>query len=733
MKAFFQLLCCLGIASLAQAQGSEDHSFEPFDADQAIVELISDAAVISPGQTFEIGLKMQLDPHWHVYWLNPGDTGYAPSIEWSAPEGFEFGPLEFPAPERIPTPPFVSYGYEDEVVFLTRVVVPEDFSSSEAVTIKAAVEWLGCKDVCIPGSAKLAIEFPFTAMGESLATSPDLDAVLQARGNIPLPAPGGSLTYAETEDSINLTFNWAGLEKALLGDVYFYVEQEGVVDSAKEQTYNHQGSNLVLSIPKSEYFGGDLNRVSGLLYNATGFAASGGAKAIYFDSNKVGEVAQNPASVSSSVGSNIQISFAQALLFAFLGGMILNVMPCVFPVLSIKIMGFVQQAGEDRKKILYHGLVYAFGVLVSFWVLATIFLLLRAGGEAIGHGFQLQSPGFLAVMLFIMFVFGLSLAGVFEIGTSAIGLQGKVKSDGYSGSFMTGVLATVVATPCTGPFMGQALGLAVTLPMAQAIIVFTFLGAGMAFPYVLLSAFPKLIQMLPRPGPWMETFKQLMAFFMFATCIALFWLLSSHLDSNGLAIVLIGLLVASLAAWVYGRWSTPVKKKPVRVFASLAALGLAVVSLWILIPNNKALATSSEKLVEGKSVDGYGLVWENYSPELISQLKSEGKPMYVDFTADWCAICKTNKLRVFSSSKVKQKLSDLGVVLIKGDWTHKDATITRTLESFGRIGVPLNLIYTGDPDAEPLILDNTLSPGYVLEKLEQVRSPKANTLAASQL
>ena len=730
MKAFFRLLAgvSLLVSSLVQAQ---DYTLGPSDAEQAVVELISDVAAIQPGQSFEIGLRMKLDSHWHVYWVNPGDTGLPPTIEWNAPQGFEFGELEFPTPERIPTPPFVSYGYEGEVVFLTTVQAPQELSKSETVTIQADVDWLICKDVCIPGSAQLAIELPFTQTGESLVPSQDLDRMVQARSAIPGLAEGGKLTYENLESAIEVTFDWAGFQNASLGDVHFFVEQESVVDSAKEQSYLLDGSKLVVSVPKSEYFAGELPRVSGILFNDSGFSAIGGANAVYFDSAKVMAATADPPVIAPN--SDLTISFAQALLFAFLGGMILNVMPCVFPVLSIKIMGFVQQAGEDRKKILYHGIVYAFGVLVSFWILATIFLLLRAGGEAIGHGFQLQSPGFLAVMLFIMFVFGLSLAGVFEMGASAIGLQGKVRSDGYTGSFMTGVLATVVATPCTGPFMGQALGLAVTLPMAQAIIVFTFLGAGMAFPYVLLSAFPKLIQMLPRPGPWMETFKQLMAFFMFATCIALFWLLSSHLDSNGLAIVLIGLLMAALAAWIYGRWSTPAKKKPVRIFASVSALVLAVVSLWILIPNQKALASAPTEVAEGKSVDSYGLVWEKYSPELVAQLQSEGKPMYIDFTADWCAICKTNKLRVFSSSKVKEKLADLGVTLIKGDWTHRDATITRTLESFGRIGVPLNLIYIGVPNAEPLILDNTLSAGYVLDQLENVRPYDSGALAASSL
>jgi len=354
-------------------------------------------------------------------------------------------------------------------------------------------------------------------------------------------------------------------------------------------------------------------------------------------------------------------------------------------------------------------------------------IALRAGGESLGWGFQLQSPAFVALLLTIMFLFGLSMAGVFELGTGAISLAGKVKGEGYGSSFFTGVLATVVATPCTGPFMGPALAFALSLSAVQALLVFTFLGLGMATPYTLLSAFPELIKKLPRPGPWMETFKQLMSFPMFATCIWLVWLMGAHVGVDGLLWVMGGLLVLSMGAWIYGRWVTVSRKAGTRRVAMVFAIVFLAGGIWLMLPGENALVAD----VEPGQPDTYGVVWEEFSPELVAELRSQQRPVFIDFTAKWCLTCKANKAVVFASEEVRERFKELNVAMVKADWTKRNPVITEALESYGRSGVPLYIFYDGSPDANPMILPELLNPGIVLEALERANLNSPATIASS--
>lgn len=705
MKSFFRvklfLLAAICFGSTAFSQGS--YSLGPVDTGEVEAELVADVAAIRPGQEFQVALRLKMDPHWHVYWINPGDAGLVPEVEWDLPEGFEVGELEFPVPHRIPTPPLVSYGYEGEVFILAKVKAPESLVGGSSVTLNAAASWLVCEESCIPGDARLSLALPVSDTGETLVPAKFASDIAETRANLPVDADGGTIAYEDLGDTLIVSLQWEGLVGAKLKDPYFYIEQTAVSDSAKEQSFDLSGDVLRIAIPKTEYFEAPENGYSGLLYSGNGFPAANGLESVRF--HVAGSLA---APSSQSAIGGFEIGFAQALLYAFLGGMILNLMPCVFPVLSIKILGFVRQSGEDKGKVFKHGLAFAVGVLVSFWALAGTLIALRSAGDSLGWGFQLQQPEFVVVMLVVMFLFGLSMAGVFEMGTSAISLQGKVKGDGFSGSFFSGVIATAVATPCTGPFMGQALGYALTLSAFQSLTIFTFLALGMAAPYLILSANPALINKLPRPGAWMETFKQVMAFPMFATCIWLIWLLGAHMGNDGLLTVLGGLLVVSIGAWIYGRWATPVRKIGTRRFATIAGLLAVLGGVWMMMPR--------------EAVEGDGeLAWQKYSPELVAELGSGGKPVFVDFTADWCLTCKANELRLFGSEEVLGSIESRDVQLVRADWTKRDPVITKALEQFGRSSVPLYLLYDGKPGSEPQILPQVLSPDAFLTFLDKTK------------
>jgi thiol:disulfide interchange protein len=391
------------------------------------------------------------------------------------------------------------------------------------------------------------------------------------------------------------------------------------------------------------------------------------------------------------------------VLFAFLGGLILNVMPCVFPVLGIKILGVVNQAGGDKRQILLHGLTYTAGVLVSFWVLAGLLLAIRAAGGNVGWGYQLQSPGFVFALTIFLFAFGLNMTGLFEVGSSAVGVGTQLThKSGFGGSFFSGLLATVVATPCAAPFLAPALAFALTLSALPALLFFSVIALGLASPYLVLSLFPKLVGMLPRPGAWMETFKQAMSFLMFGTVAFLLWTLAGMVDEQGLLKVLFGLVLVSVACWIYGRWSLPHKPKATRVKAVVFA------ALFLIGGTSLAWPQSGK----------HGLQWSAWSPETVAQLRGEKKPVYIDFTARWCATCQTNKF-VYGDQSLQDEFKKRGIVTLKADWTNYDERITAALKALDRAAVPVNVLYVPGQEA-PVILPNILTVDNVKAALAEL-------------
>lgn len=703
------------------------------------VSLITDRAAIAPGDTFWLGIRYRMDPHWHVYWMNYGNTGIPTEIEWLLPEGFEVEALQWPTPSTFRMGGLMSYVYEDEVILMARVTAPKDLDPGQPVSLGAKSWWLVCDDeTCIPGKASLTLEIPVNETAEVDASALALLEKQQAQW--PRESEHWSVRGEHREGLITLLIEPRGESVPELQDLYFFSENSAIDPDEEQPVDAFEDGSYRMVLEVSDSFTGDLAPLPGVLKSSSGWEVDSTYQGLQVAplagvnpeepllAVETGTGEAPPASASGVARSNLW----QAGLFAFLGGIILNLMPCVFPVLGLKIMGFVKQAGEDSARIRKHGLIFALGVFVSLWLLVAALLSLRAAGSFIGWGFQLQDPRFVAFIVILFFAFGLNLLGVFELGNSLVGTGSKLtRKEGMSGSFFSGVLAVIVATPCTAPFMGVAIGYALAAPVWLTFLIFTLLGAGLVTPYLLLSFFPAGVRKLPRPGPWMESFKQFMAFPLLATALYFLWVYGAQLGLEALVNLLVGLLALGFALWIYGRWGGLHRSRAVRFSAlSLAVLcGLAGLTYGLqntfAPPDETTLeqVASTSESPSAQTFREHGVDWQAWSPEIVETLRREGKTVYVDFTAAWCLTCQANKKAVFSSAKVRDRFNEQEeLVLLKADWTRKDPRISRALESFNRSGVPLNVIYAGE--VEPIILPAALTPGIVMDALDRAGAPQ---------
>ncbi len=671
-----------------------------FGQDQVKASLVSLHTGVTPGESATVALRLEHEHHWHTYWVNPG-TGYPTSIEWDLPEGWSAGEIQWPTPIIIRDShgTITGNGYEEIAYLPLTVTVPANAEVGSTVTLKGHADWLMCADVCIPGDSPIELTLPIVS--ETAPIDPTHGEAIQVQLNSLREVPAGVAISAQKTGSV-VTLTLTGLD-APIENPWFFASDALVQFDLKQTADQSEAGKLVLTLPVSEYYDGEGDRLLGVLRQDGSWDPSGSVPGLNIDLVFGAALAAVGNSGGSATTTAETGSLLGTLALAFVGGLILNLMPCVFPVLGIKIMGFVNQAGEDRAKVAMHGWIFSLGVLLSFWSLATVLAVLRAGGDQLGWGFQLQSPVFVFGLAIVMLIFALAMSGVFEFGLSATGVGAKLQSkDGLSGSFFTGVLATVVATPCSAPFLAPALGAALALPTTQSFMVFTAIALGLSMPYLLLSLFPDAIKMLPRPGAWMETFKQVMAFPLYATVGYLIWVLAGQTTESGSLMVIFGLTVVALAVWFYGRYATPAAKSSQRRVGILGGLALLAAGTTLGWPQ----APSDEDLV-----------WEKWSPAAIRDAQAAGRPVYVDFTARWCAACQTNKKIVFASDEIQQAFRKKNVLILKGDWTNRDPAIAEELERWGRSAVPFNLIY--QPDAtEPEILPELLTPGIVLEALE---------------
>ncbi len=676
--------------------------------DHVEAELVAESTALRAGAEQTLALRLQPEAGWHVYWRNPGDSGLATSISWTLPDGLSAGALQWPYPHRETLGPIINYGYAEQVLMPVTLTVAADVQTPEPLLLRAKAKWLVCKDICIPGSADLELQLPLASdAGAAGSDERWRDAFAKARSELPQPAPADWQLRFQIHDkgddkALALAIRGTGIGSA--DQLAFFPYASDLLNhSAATRRVLDADGNLRLSQTLSDYYVKAPATVDGVLV----IHGSGGDKAWEISATPgavkvVPPTADTPpAAAPGAPAAEAPPAYLLVLLFALLGGLVLNLMPCVFPVLSIKAMSLVDTRGATRAKQRSHALAYTAGVLLTFVGLAGLLIALRSSGAAIGWGFQLQHPGFVAALAYLFFAMGLSLSGVVEFGTRMMGVgQSLASAEGYRGSFFTGVLAVAVASPCTAPFMGTALGYALSQPAYVALTVFTALGLGLALPFLAIGFVPSLAKALPRPGKWMEHFKQFMAFPLYLTTVWLLWVLGGLTDRNGMTVALLGLTLIAFALWLWNRSGR------LPAVLKLAALGAALALLA-----SPLLA----KQVAGPAGAVADVAHEPYSEARLAELRAEGRTVFVDFTADWCITCKVNERVALAAADVRQAFAERKVVWLVGDWTREDPLITRTLERFGRNGVPLYLVYQGA--AEATVLPQLLTPSIVIDAL----------------
>ena len=685
----------------------------PIKTPHVEVELLAERAALIPGTDSTLGIRIRHAPEWHTYWVNPGDAGYALRLSWVLPEGVTVGELQWPTPKRIfngdAKSPMTNFGYDGEVLLLIPIHVGASVKPEQSLALLARADWLVCRDMCIPEDGVLDLSLPIQSAGTALklgAASADFAA---ARSKLPVAAVDWKSQLKIADRSMLLLVDVPERDR-LAKRVEAFSVQEGSTDTAVHTAFRTEtGYAVQLKLAADTPSPTAMNflvvlhdRDAASTPRAVTISApvTRGSAALPTDTIPLG---MEPTQTSD-------LTVVAAIALAFVGGLVLNLMPCVFPVLSLKILSFAFHAGEDelgRQAMRMHGIAYAAGVVLSFLGLAAALLILRSGGDAVGWGFQLQSPVVVWCLAVVFCLIGLNLIGAFEFGqlapSSVLSFQAKSPSlDAFCG----GVLAVVAASPCTAPFMGAALGYAIAQGAWVALAVFLSLGAGMALPYVVLAWFPAWLKRLPKPGAWMVRLKQGLAFPMFATVVWLVWVLSLQSGADAAAIALLGLIAVAMGAWLIGMPSR-----------SVGWVGIAVMLMAVVIARPETSAGASPAALV--SADGAAVsTWQTWSPERVAELTAEGKSVFVDFTAAWCVSCQANKRMVLSRTDIAGDFAKKNIVLLRADWTNRDERITRALAAMGRSGVPAYALYA--PGKPLRLLPELLTTGTVRSAINEL-------------
>ncbi len=688
IKFLSVLVLSLSVLSPALAQESKPDQYVK-------IRLLPERNVVRGGDDIMIGIEQSIYPGWHTYWINPGDSGAAPRIEWALPDGSSIGDIHWPAPDKIPYGPLMNFGYSDNVILLQKLSLPKDIPVGP-ITLTARVEILVCKDICIPefGEYELVLNDP-------LAPKEDNNAYLMAaQRKLPVPVPWNAAYDVQGENVVLKleTGSAAILENIEPGSFDFFPVEWGLISNPGKMKMEIRGGDLILTQLKGERSLNELNSVPSVL----AFTNSAGERQAVSFIAAHGDIARVKTASAAS-------GLVKALLLALLGGLILNLMPCVFPVLSIKALSLAKAAEKEAAHVRLSGLSYTAGVVLSFVAIAAGLIALKSAGAGIGWGFQLQDPLVVALLAYLLFIIGLNLTGVFEI-SGHFGTLGDrlTQGTGLTSAFFTGVLATLVATPCTAPFMAAAVGYALIQPAFVALSIFAALGLGLALPYLILSFVPALQRVLPKPGAWMETFRQFLAFPMFASSVWLVWVLSQQTDAMGLLHILIGLVMLAFGFWLLNHSPGKITARSiVQILAALAFLSAA------------ALLPFGDKKNEPARVESLSF-GEEYSPARLANLLLSDEPVFVEMTAAWCITCKVNHAVAINTQEIKSLFAKKNIRYLVGDWTNYDESITDYLNSYGRSGVPIYVYYgprdivTGErPEAK--LLPQILTPGIVAE------------------
>ena len=641
--------------------------------------MLAESYSMNPGDELLVGFKFTLNPGWHTYWENPGDAGEGASIKWNLPNDIVASKILWPGPERIPVEPLMTFGYEDEVVLLTKISTSA--ASAIPLNLNAQVSWYTCKEICIPQEAEVSIPIKLGSKTPSVSKG----LLEHTLGKVPVEF-NGTYRVNKLNDSYVLQGEFEKMDQ--YDSMYFFPKEYGLTNYTENQQYEKNIDTFSLQIMASE--------VTIEKESFKGVIAVNKNENVNFI-----EIDYPLATKEASQEFNILTLIA----FAFLGGLILNIMPCVFPILTIKILRFVEQSRDSTYKTLQQGLLFSLGVVISFLTIAALLIALKSGGESIGWGYQLQSPVVVSLLFYLFVILGFIFMSNVVLGSSLARLSSVSlnKSDSVE-SFLTGVLAVIVASPCTAPFMGSAIGFALLQPSFYSILIFLGLGIGFSLPYLILSAKPSLLSFLPKPGQWMETFKQFMAFPMWASALWLLWVLSSQVGDQEVIQVLLGALLITTGLWLIEKNNS--EKNWVKWLMRLPFLLLFIFSLW-LIP------TSYSDLDESKQDQ------LTYTPQLLDDLREENSLVFLNFTADWCITCKVNEAVALKTTKVSKLLADKNITYMEADWTRKDPIISSTLEQYGRTGLPLYLLFPSKGD--PLILPEILTEDILLSYLNEVQ------------
>ena len=704
MRRLLVVLLALLVAQTATSEPAAAQS-SVVTTENVRAELVSEVVQAKAGEPFWVGLRQTIRPKWHTYWKNPGDSGLPTEIAWTLPQGAKADAIVWPTPTLENVSGIVNYGYSGDVMLLVRITPPAD-----AAELKLAAEanWLVCEDVCIPEEGKFELTVPIgaTATPANAETRALFD---KTRRNVPVPSPWPARYGLAKSGDATLIVEAKGLKPETIRNVYFFPGEWGAVAHMAKQTAIITADGIRIQLRKGDPGAKPTpNMLLGILVLTEKTGEGESRQAFEIQAKLDPAFVPAPQSFASEAET---LSLIEALLFALLGGLILNLMPCVFPVLAMKAASFARLAGGERAEMRRDGVAYTAGVLVSFAAMAAVVLAIRASVGEVSWGFQFQSPVFSLLIAYLFFVVGLNLSGMFEIGSSFAGMgQGLASRAGPTGAFFTGVLAVVVATPCTAPFMAAALGFALTQPAPVTVGVLLAMWLGLALPYLALSMTPALQRLMPRPGAWMDRLRQFLAFPMYASATWMIWVLTQQAGPDGVMYALGGMVLIAFAVWLSRLGEKPSWLR--RVLAAAAVL--LALGATVKLEDGPATAATAPGGAPSSGVSFEG--WERFSRARMAEAVKQGKPVFVDFTAAWCITCLVNERVALETPAAKRAFEQAGVVKLKGDWTNRDPEITATLKEAGRAGVPLYLWWPAGAD-KPKVLPQVLTESMIISEV----------------